>query len=170
MAVRRYDVSVAGKSCAVELEELDGEVRVVVDGRERRLAVRAVDGGVTWLDGTRIVSAVVDGAGAKTTVTLRGRAPLPVEVKEARSLAAAALAAERARPAGPVTVRAPIPGRVAKILVQPGEKVAAGRPLAVLEAMKMENEIRAPRDGVVQAVHSAEGAAVEANQELVTLA
>jgi biotin carboxyl carrier protein len=56
------------------------------------------------------------------------------------------------RAAGPVTVRAPIPGRVVRVLVKVGDKVAAGRGLAVLEAMKMENEIRAHRAGTVQEI------------------
>ncbi|MCB8965643.1 MAG: biotin/lipoyl-binding protein [Ardenticatenaceae bacterium] len=50
-------------------------------------------------------------------------------------------------------VKAPIPGLVTQVLVQAGETVMAGQPLLVLEAMKMENEIRSPRGGVVTAVH-----------------
>ncbi len=50
-------------------------------------------------------------------------------------------------------VKAPIPGLITQVFVQVGETVTAGQPLLVLEAMKMENEIRAPRGGVVTAVH-----------------
>jgi biotin carboxyl carrier protein len=68
-----------------------------------------------------------------------------------------------------VTVRAPIPGRVVKVLVKGGDAVKAGQTLVVLEAMKMENELRAPRAGTVTEVRAAEGTAVEAGQELVQL-
>ena len=66
-------------------------------------------------------------------------------------------------------MRAPIPGRVVRVLVKPGDVVAAGRGVVVLEAMKMENELRAPRDGTVKLVSCAEGTAVETGQTLVTL-
>jgi biotin carboxyl carrier protein len=118
--------------------------------------------------------AQVDGAGAKLTVELRaaGADPLVVaaEVTDARSARAAALA-RRAETAagGPVTVRSPIPGRVVKLLVRPGDRVTANQATVVVEAMKMENELRAPRAGTVQEVRCSEGAAVEAGQDLVVI-
>ena len=58
-----------------------------------------------------------------------------------------------ARPrSGDGRVKAPIPGLISRILVEPGATVSAGQPLVILEAMKMENEIRAPFEGVVQTV------------------
>jgi biotin carboxyl carrier protein len=71
--------------------------------------------------------------------------------------------------AGPVTVRAPIPGKIVKLAVRVGERVTAGQALVVLEAMKMENEIRSPRDGEVKAILVREGVSVESGQELVTV-
>jgi pyruvate carboxylase subunit B len=70
---------------------------------------------------------------------------------------------------GPFSVRAPMPGRLAKILVKVGETVAPGRGLVVVEAMKMENEIRAPRAGVVKDLRCTEGATVDAGEDLVIL-
>jgi biotin carboxyl carrier protein len=62
------------------------------------------------------------------------------------------------RPAsGDGRVKAPIPGLIARVLVDQGEEVAAGQPLLVLEAMKMENEIRAPRAGTVAQLNIAAG-------------
>lgn len=167
---RRFSVTVAGTAREVEVEELAaGQWRVSVDGRERRLDVRAAGpAAMTWLDGPRVVHASIDGALPRPTVTLRGQA-VPVEVADARLAAAASVIRNRPRAAGPLTVRAPIPGRVVRVLVKAGESVTAGRGLAVLEAMKMENELRAPRDGVVKEIACAEGAAVEAGQALVVL-
>lgn len=73
-----------------------------------------------------------------------------------------------ARPrSGDGRIKAPIPGLITRILVEPGVSVRAGQPLLVLEAMKMENEIRAPFDGVVSSVSVAGGQTVIRNQVLV---
>ena len=66
-------------------------------------------------------------------------------------------------------VIAPMPGRIVKVLVRPGEAVQARQGLVVVEAMKMENELRAPRDGTVAEVRVTEGSSVEANAVLVVL-
>lgn len=65
-------------------------------------------------------------------------------------------------------LRAPMPGRVVKIFVTEGETVAPGQAVAIVEAMKMENEVRSLKGGVVAKVHSAAGATVEANAILVS--
>jgi biotin carboxyl carrier protein len=62
-----------------------------------------------------------------------------------------------------------MPGRVVKVLVAPGDAVAARQGLVVVEAMKMENELRAPRAGRVSEVRVHEGAPVEANTVLIVL-
>jgi pyruvate carboxylase subunit B len=62
-----------------------------------------------------------------------------------------------------------MPGRVVRLLVAEGEEVRAGQGLLVLEAMKMQNEIRAPRAGVVRTLGVREGASVEANGLLVRM-
>ena len=66
-------------------------------------------------------------------------------------------------------IKAPMPGLVLEILVQPGQSVVAGDPLLILEAMKMENVIKAPGDGVIKEVPVQQGAAVEKGQLLVGL-
>jgi biotin carboxyl carrier protein len=70
---------------------------------------------------------------------------------------------------GEVTVRAPIPGLVIKVLVAAGQEVVEGESLLILEAMKMENELRTPRAGVVHEVRVAPGAQVAHGQVLVTI-
>jgi biotin carboxyl carrier protein len=67
------------------------------------------------------------------------------------------------------SIRARIPGRVTRIWVEAGQEVAAGERLLALEAMKMENEVRAPRAGTVVSIHVEPGQPVELNMELVTL-
>ena len=70
---------------------------------------------------------------------------------------------------GPKRVVAPMPGRIAKVLVRVGDAVAARQGLVVVEAMKMENELRSPRAGRVTEVRASEGALVEANAVLIVL-
>lgn len=72
-----------------------------------------------------------------------------------------------ARPrSGDGRIKAPIPGLITRVLVKSGEAVKAGQPLIVLEAMKMENEIRAPFDGVVSSIPITAGLTVVRNQVL----
>jgi biotin carboxyl carrier protein len=70
---------------------------------------------------------------------------------------------------GEKTVKSPMPGRVVKVLISKGDAVEVGQGLLVLEAMKMENEVRARVAGTVAEVHVAPGATVEGNAKLVTL-
>ena len=65
---------------------------------------------------------------------------------------------------------APMPGRVVQVLVSSGDAVRQGQPMMVVEAMKMEHTIAAPRDGIVAAVHFAPGDLVEEGAELIALA
>src|SRR2546426_893048 len=93
-----------------------------------------------------------------------------VEALDERSRQRPTDAAPRAGPTGSRTVLAPMPGLVVRIEVAAGQPVAAGAGLVVVEAMKMENELRAPHSGVVATVHVAVGQAVERGAPLVTLA
>jgi biotin carboxyl carrier protein len=61
-----------------------------------------------------------------------------------------------------------MPGKIVKVFVKPGDAVKAGDPLLIMEAMKMENEMRADHDGKIKAVHVSEGGAVEANAQLIS--
>ena len=88
--------------------------------------------------------------------------------------AAAAPASPAAAPAAPAgageAVTAPMPGTVLNVKVTQGQSVKKGDILIILEAMKMENEITAPRDGVVSQIVAAKGAAVDTDAPLVILA
>ena len=71
---------------------------------------------------------------------------------------------------GPQRIVAPMPGRVVRVLAAVGDDVRARQPVVVIEAMKMENELRAARDGVVVEVHAREGQSVEAGALLAVVA
>lgn len=102
-------------------------------------------------------------------ITLRGE-QFHVHVEDERTRRLNAGRKGPALPQGELAVRAPIPGMVVKVLVQEGDEVAEDQPLAILEAMKMENEIRALRGGVVRKVDVSPGQRVEQNGILLVLA
>ena len=72
-------------------------------------------------------------------------------------------------PAGATKVEAPLPGNVFKVLVKAGDKVSKGQAVVVLEAMKMENEVFAPCDGVVASVNVSEGGTVNTGDVMLTI-
>jgi biotin carboxyl carrier protein len=72
-------------------------------------------------------------------------------------------------PQGADTIKAPMPGTILDIKVQNGDKVSKGQVLAILEAMKMENEIMSPVDGEVVSIQVAKGASVNAGDVLIAI-
>jgi biotin carboxyl carrier protein len=173
--IHRYDVEVAGSEREVTVEKLDGSrVRVTHAGRTRVYEAVRVAGGArasTWSlvpdGGGRQALVDVDGAAPDLTVTVDNRS-VPLKVVSAR-----AKVAGRAAPppkVGASSVLSPMPGKVVKVLVAVGDEVKSGQGVVVVEAMKMENELKAPKDGKIKAVAAKEGQAVEAGQSLVTLA
>jgi len=72
-------------------------------------------------------------------------------------------------PVGNGRIKAPIPGQIMRVMVSPGDEVEAGEPLLELEAMKMENEIRAPRAGKIKMVNVTAGQGVKLNEVLVVI-
>jgi biotin carboxyl carrier protein len=70
---------------------------------------------------------------------------------------------------GEISIRAPMPGLVIDIPVREGQEVKAGQTVVVLESMKMQNELKTPRDGVVQRISAEPGQSVEQNKPLVTI-
>ena len=81
----------------------------------------------------------------------------------------ALLAAAGGQTASGGTLTAPMPGKVIKLLVQEGDPVIEGQPLLIMEAMKMQNELRAMSEGVVKKVSTSEGATVETGSVLITV-
>ena len=98
-------------------------------------------------------------------------APAPVAAPAPAAARAPAAAPAPAAPvaAGAETINAPMPGNIVNVMVKAGDTVAKGQVLLVLEAMKMENEIMSPRDGVVAGVHVSKGESVDSGKLLVSL-
>ncbi|HSK94036.1 MAG TPA: acetyl-CoA carboxylase biotin carboxyl carrier protein subunit [Candidatus Angelobacter sp.] len=119
-------------------------------------------------DGRRSIPVIVEGSGPDRVVTLHGRR-FEVGVRSWRErLLAEAERATQAH-AGPVTVKATLPGLVVAVVVGEGDEVEEGAALLTIEAMKMQNEVRAPRAGRVIEVAVASGQAVATGAALVRL-
>jgi len=164
----KYLVDVNGQRIVVELDgahaEVDGErldvsltpvsgtpVRLVRVGEQvHRVVARRGNSRGAWLldlDGTRVEAEALD----------------------ERMRAIKDLTAATAKASGPAPLVAPMPGLVVRIAVAVGDTVAAGQGLAVIEAMKMENELRASAVGVVTAIRVSAGQAVEKGAILIDL-
>ena len=158
----RYRARIGDRAYDVEIR--DGEV--LVDGEPVDVALAAGSAGSTLLMDGRASWGVVQADGARHHVTLDGHS-FDVQVQDERALlleqyglADEAASAER-------EVRAPMPGLVLHVLVEAGQKVEEGDGLLVLEAMKMENELRAATAGTIAAVHVTPGEAVAKNALLI---
>jgi biotin carboxyl carrier protein len=112
--------------------------------------------------GRHSVEVVVDGWRFELFVEDDARASLRDRASRDRTAAGAA--------GGPLEIRAIIPGRIVAVAVAPGDTVEAGQTLLAVEAMKMQNELRAPRAGTVVRMPAGEGATVELGDVLVVLA
>jgi glutaconyl-CoA decarboxylase len=129
-----------------------------------------VNGNVYAVEVEEVGGAPTVVAAAPAPVAAPAPAPAPAAAPAPAPAAAPAPATPAAAPsAGAETIEAPMPGTILDVRVSAGQNVSTGDVLLILEAMKMENEILAPRDGVVDAVIVAKGAQVNAGDAMVSL-
>jgi biotin carboxyl carrier protein len=141
-----------------------GDVRAQLeeDGRDGRIRTAVLFGPV-HLDrrrGTEVREVVVEGWRIEVEIEPERRAVLRERARRGAG------AASRG---GPIEVRAIIPGRVVAVSVSPGDDVEAGQQILVVEAMKMQNELRAPREGSVERVGVAAGDTIDVGDLLVVI-
>ena len=161
----RYVVSIAGRELEVDV---DGE-RVTVAGTTHTASLRPIAGTPSrqlLVDGGPTVLTLRSGGRGQWTVGLGGDR-WDAEVLDERTRHIRSLTAGSGAARGPATLRAPMPGLVVRVVAEEGQEVAAGAGVVVLEAMKMENELKAPAAGVVGAVRVRPGEPVEKGQVLV---
>ena len=159
-----YDVIVSGKPHRLELERTDGVWRCCLDGKD--IQVDAV------LARRDVLSLIIDGHAyevkrEQTATDLHlwvGSTRFPVELHDPRSLRSRQGSAQDDK--GPRKILAPMPGRVVRLLVAEQAEVEAGQGIVVVEAMKMQNEIKSPKKGIVKKITTTAGAAVNAGDVL----
>lgn len=160
-----FDATTKGQTARIEVRESQGRYRVTIGART--LDLDLVKTGATEL------SVLVDGASHDLSLekTAEGYAVVvrgdrfDVDLKDAVKGEALGKVAHK----GPLKLNAPMPGKIVKVLVAPGEAVEAGRGVLVMEAMKMENELKATRAGTVQEIRVKEGQAVEMGALLLVI-
>jgi biotin carboxyl carrier protein len=154
---------------AVDLTELpSGALEAKVDGKTVDLDVASIGSQLSVRVDGKVVDLTVEGTPPDLGVSASGhRAVVRVESERMR---AADGAKKGSAGGGERVIKSPMPGRVVKVLVAKGDSVQAGQGLLVLEAMKMENEVKSKAAGTVAEVHVTTGSAVEGNAKLVTLA
>ena len=169
----KYYVRIGARTVEVEV---DG-ARAIVDGRPHEAHLAAVPGtplhhlllaGESWTFAVQPLEGFGEGGGPRWALGAVGER-IEVEAVDERTRQIQALTGRRPGGSAGGVVRAPMPGLVVRVEVAEGQRVAAGAPLVVVEAMKMENELRAARSGVVAKVHVRPGTAVEKGVPLVTL-
>ena len=163
----KYDIQIGKAHRAVEIEALpDGAFRIQLDGQA--VAVDAVESAPgtysILLDGHAVEASVSDDGSDEGLLVRCSDANFRVRVSDPRSWRGARHTLLEAH--GPQRILAPMPGKVVRVLVGAGDQVEAGRGLIVVEAMKMQNEIRSPKSGKVEKIFVKEGQAVNAGEVL----
>jgi biotin carboxyl carrier protein len=163
-----YDVIVDGKTHRLELTKGETTWFCKVDDE-----VIEVDAALTARD---ILSVLVGGDAfeIKRERSLQGELHLvigsaryAVDVQDPRSLRTRRAAG--GVEVGPQKLTAPMPGKIVRILVAPGDEVRAGQGIIVMEAMKMQNEMKSPKDGKVQKIMTSEGSTVNPGDTLAVI-
>ena len=159
-----YEVLIDGKTHRLELNQSDGAWLCRLDGEEIR--VDAV------LARPNVISLIIDGIAYEVKRELTPTdthiwvksARFAAEVRDPRSLRSRR--GKGAGTEGPQKVAAPMPGKIVRVLTKPGESVEAGQGVVVIEAMKMQNELKSPKKGTVSQILAQEGATVTAGEVL----
>ncbi len=149
-------------------QEEPGIYRVEIGGRVHRVdAFRHDYGTISLLVDTESYSVQLDHRATEVKVHIRGN-QYPLEILDERRLRMRR-AAGRFTVEGKQTITAPMPGKVVKVLARAGDAVREGQGVLVIEAMKMENEMKSPKDGRVVELHVAEGQAVDGGAKLAVI-
>lgn len=171
-----YAFAIGARTRTVHLERRDAGFRVTVDDQVFDVHAADVDGrALSMLVG----STAAQGAGRSVeAVVAAGKAPGELQVAVGgRTIAVHVVTTERSRrrgggpgdTSGPQRITAPMPGKVVRVLVAEGAEVQAKQALVVVEAMKMENELRAARAGRVVSIAVVEGQSVDAGAVLAVV-
>ena len=161
----RYEADIDGHQISLEVEQRNGRVVAAIGQRNYDLEVVSPEPGVYLMFlGDNVHEARVWSADARSLrVTLGGRAFTAsiIDRKQRRTI--------EHRPEGPQQITAPMPGKVVRVLLKPGDEVTAGQGVVVVEAMKMQNEIKSPKSGRILEVRVSEGDTIVNNQVLAVV-
>jgi biotin carboxyl carrier protein len=158
-----YDITIDGKNYRLELSLVNERWSCRLDGKDLEIDAVLVRSDVLSL---RVGNSAYEIKSERVANDLHlwvGTRRFAVEVRDPRSLRGRTRAGSDR---GPKKITAPMPGKVLRLLVREGEAVESGSGIAVVEAMKMQNEIKSPKKGIVEKILVGEGAAVNAGDVL----
>jgi biotin carboxyl carrier protein len=166
----KYYVTIEDRVVEIEVEDTATGLTATIEGRLYRLDLRPTSGDALFSLMVEHASheVLVEEAEGGMEVIVGGQL-FHILVQDEWQRRLANIQRKGAVETGQTVLRAPMPGQVVRTEVEPGAVVKRGQGLVILSAMKMENEIRSPRDGRVVAVHVAEGDKVEQNADLITI-
>jgi len=152
-----YDITIDGKHYRLDLNRAEGRWSCRVDGREVEVdAVLARPDALSLRIGNLAYEVKCERVAGQMHLWV-GSVRFAAEVRDPRSLRGRVRAADDR---GPKKLTAPMPGKIVRVLVSQGDAVEAGAGVLVVEAMKMQNEIKSPKKGTIQKILVGEGAAV----------
>jgi biotin carboxyl carrier protein len=158
-----YDVTIDGKNYRLELNRADGRWSCRLEGRDLEVdAVLARPDVLSLRIGNTAYEVKSERVANESHVWV-GSKRFTVEIRDPRSLRGRARIGDDH---GPRKITAPMPGKVVRLLVSEGDEVEPGTGVAVVEAMKMQNEIKSPKKGTIRKILVGEGAAVNAGDIL----
>jgi biotin carboxyl carrier protein len=161
-----YDVTIDGKNYRLELNHAEGRWLCRLDGQEVEVdAVLARPDVLSLRIGNRAYEIKSEHVANDLHLWV-GSTRFAAEVRDPRSLRSRSRAADEH---GPRKIIAPMPGKVVRLLVRDGDPVEAGAGVVVVEAMKMQNEIKSPKKGTVQRILLSAGSAVNAGDVLAII-
>lgn len=158
-----YDVSIDGKDYRLDLNQVEGRWTCRLNGREIEVdAVLARPNVLSLRIGNKAYEVKCERVASDIHIWVGSRRFAP-EVRDPRSLRSRSRSVDDH---GPRKLTAPMPGKVVRILIAQGSEVEAGAGVLVVEAMKMQNEVKSPKKGTIQKIVVSEGAAVNAGDVL----
>jgi biotin carboxyl carrier protein len=163
----KYTAMILGERVEVEFNERGRNlIEAEIGGCKYVLEAKAVEPGVYWLIwNNQSLEIAVTQSPERYVVSLAAR-QIPVEILDPRTVLRRAARHDHD---GIVEIRAPMPGKVVKLLVAEGDQVQGNQGIVVMEAMKMQNEIKSPKKGVVRKLHVSETGVVNSGDLLATV-
>lgn len=161
-----YYATIEGNEYVIDI----GKGHIAVDGKTYQIDFQDLSepGIVSLLLNNRSIEAVVDEKDDLFDVLIRGEL-YSVHVQDERTRRLALARGETAVDGGEIVIKSPMPGIIVATPARVGQAVKKGDQIIILESMKMENELRAPRDGVVTRINVEPGASVEKDQALAVI-
>ena len=161
----KLQAKINGEKVDVEIVQQDGKTRAVVGGREYELEISQPEPGIFALrNGQKMTEAFVSPDGKRVVV---GGSEFEVEIADPKRLRSVGSDSEYVD--GVAEIKTAMPGKVVRILVEVGAAVEKGDGVIVVEAMKMQNEMKSPKTGTVTKINASEGDTVNAGDVLAVI-